>query len=299
MTLQQLRYIVTIADKGSITEASRALFLSQPSLSEAVREVEKETGITIFRRNRSGAVPTREGLDFIGSARQIVQQMELLEERYIPSRAPRERFAVSTQHYTFTANAFAEMVQQCGFDRYEFILNETTTHQIIEDVRNRTSDLGILYLTDTNRHVLSSIFREQNLVFTELFAAKPHVFLCRNHPLANRPLLHLEDLAPYPRLSFVQGAWSSPNFAEEMFSSLPSEKEIRVSDRAAIVNLMIGVNGYTISSGIFPRYLQGDRIVAVPLECKGQMSIGCLLPEGKRLSGLSAVFVEKLRAYKP
>ena len=298
MTIQQLKYMIAVAEKGSITEAAKFLFISQPSLSDAVRQVEKETGVTIFTRCRSGVALTKEGMEFLGYARQVVQQMELLEAKYISNEPPRQRFCISTQHYTFTTNAFVELIQKFGQERFEFILNETQTHQIIEDVRNRFSDIGILYMSHENENVLTKILEEYDLQFFELLCASPHVFLSRNHPLAHRLSLNLEDLKPYPRLSFVQGNYESAYFSEELFSTTPAEKNIKVSDRAAIVNLMIGVNGYTISSGIFPKYLQGDDIISIPLNEQETMRIGYIINRDKELSELGKVYVEALKKFR-
>lgn len=298
MTLQQLKYMTVVAEKGSVTEAAKELFISQPSLSGAIKEVEKEVNITIFNRCRSGVTLTPKGMEFLGYARQVVQQMELLESRYINNLPEKQRFCVSTQHYTFTANAFVELVQQFGQERYEFILNETQTHQIIEDVRNHFSDLGILYLSNGNENILRKVFEEHNLDFYELFSVAPHVFIRRGHPLAKQGLIRLEELKPYPRLNFVQGIFESANFAEELFSNEIAEKSIKISDRAAIVNLMIGLNGYTISSGIFPKYLHGDEIVSVPLEGNETMHIGYLLNNDKELSGLGKIYIEALKQYQ-
>lgn len=298
MTLQQLKYIIMVAEKGSITEAAKELYLSQPSLSGAIKEVEKEARLIIFNRCRSGVALTTEGAEFLGYARQVVQQMELLESRYIENRPEKQRFCVSTQHYTFAANAFVKLVQQFGKERYEFILNETQTYQIIQDVRNRFSDLGLLYLSKNNEHVLRKNFEESGLEFYELFTARPHVFLKKEHPLAAQEKLTLEDLKPFPRLSFVQGIYESANFAEELFSSEIAEKAIKVSERAAIVNLMIGLDGYTISSGIFPKYLHGDSIISIPLDRNETMHIGYLLNKDSELSELGRIYVEALRQYQ-
>ncbi len=190
-----------------------------------------------------------------------------------------------------------ELVQHFGQERFEFILNETQTHQIVEDVRNRFSDLGILYLCNNNENVLRKLFEEYNLNFYELFTAMPHIFIGINHPLAKRTSVKLEDLRPYPRLSFVQGTYESSNFSEELFSNEPVERSIKVSDRAAIVNLMIGLDGYTISSGIFPKYLQGDSVVSIPLEEKEVMHIGYILNKDKELSELGEIYIEALKQY--
>ena len=297
MTIQQLKYVITVAEKGSITEAAKSLYISQPSLSGAIKEVEKEAKLTIFNRCRAGVALTTEGMEFLGYARQVVQEMELLESRYIDNRPEKVRFCVSTQHYTFAANAFVELVQRFGQDRYEFILNETQTHQIIEDVRNRFCDLGVLYLSQSNESVLRKTFEENGLEFHELFTATPHVFLRREHPLASKEKISLEDLQPFPRLSFVQGAYESSNFAEELFSNEIADKSIKISDRAAIVNFMIGLDGYTISSGIFPKYLHGDSIISIPLAEQEIMQIGYLLNKDRELSELGKLYIEALVQY--
>lgn len=297
MTIQTLRYIVSVAEIGSITEAAKRLHISQPSLSAALKEAEKEVGFQIFTRSRSGIALTKEGVEFLGYARQVIQEMSLLEDRFILNQPEKPRFCVSTQHYTFTANAFVEMVQKFGRERFEFILNETQTHQILEDVKNRFCDLGILYLCRRNEPFLRKTMDEMGLRFQELFTASPHVFLRANHPLAGKKSVTLKDLQPYPRLNFLQGNYESADFSEELFSTEPSEKEIRVSDRAAIVNLMIGLDGYTIASGIFPTYLQGRQIVSVPLAQQEQMHIGYVLCREQSLSELGSIYVEALKKY--
>ena len=297
MTIQFLKYIVSVAEIGSITEAAKRLHISQPSLSAAIKEAESEVGFQIFTRSRSGISLTKEGVEFLGYARQVIQEMNLLEDRFISNKPEKQRFCVSTQHYTFTANAFVEMVKKFGQERFEFIINETQTHQILEDVKNRFCDLGIIYLCNRNETFLQKTMAEMGLVFTELFKAVPHVFVRAKHPLADREYVTLKDLKPYPRLNFLQGNYESADFSEEPFSTEASEKIIRVSDRAAIVNLMIGLDGYTISSGIFPKYLQGKTIVAVPLHEKEAMRIGYVLCKGQSLSEMAKIYVEATMQY--
>ena len=299
MTIQFLKYIVAVAELGSITEAAKQLHISQPSLSASLKEAEKEVGFKVFTRSRSGIALTKEGVEFLGYARQVIQEMNLLEDRFILNKPEKQRFCVSTQHYTFTANAFVEMVQKFGQERFEFILNETQTHQILEDVKNRFCDLGIIYLCDRNKTFLQKTMDEMGLSFYELFSADPHVFLRAKHPLAGNKSVTLKELQAYPRLNFLQGSYESADFSEEPFSTELSEKEIRVSDRAAIVNLMIGLDGYTISSGIFPKYLQGRQIVSVPLTEKEKMHIGYVLCKGQSLSELGSIYVDALKKYTP
>lgn len=299
MTIQQLKYILTVAEVGSITEAAKQLFISQPSLSNSIKETEKEAGITVFIRSRTGITLTKEGTEFLGYARQVLQQMELLEDRYITALPQKVTFGVSAQHYTFTENAFVELVKRFGQERYAFYFNETGTHQILEDVKNRVCDLGVLYLSHKNEAVMRKVMEENRLIFTELFSAKPHVFLQKDHPLAQQESISLHDLAPYPRLNFVQGEYESVYFSEELFSAIPAEKEIRVNDRGAIVNFMLGLNAYTISSGIFPKYLNGDNIIAVPLSEQETMHIGYVLNEKQELSKLGKCYLEELQKYAP
>lgn len=299
MTIQFLKYIVSVAEIGSITEAAKQLHVSQPSLSAAIKEAEKEVGFEIFTRSRLGISLTQEGVEFLGYARQVIQEMNLLEDRFISNKPEKQRFCVSTQHYTFTANAFVYMVKEFGQERFEFIINETQTHQILEDVKNRFCDLGIIYICNRNETFLKKTMSEMGLVFHELFQTIPHVFLRAKHPLADREYVTLKDLKPYPRLNFLQGNYESADFSEEPFSTEASEKVIRVSDRAAIVNLMIGLDGYTISSGIFPKYLQGKTIVAVPLHEKEVMRIGYVLCKGQSLSEMAKIYVEELRKFDP
>ena len=297
MTIQQLKYIITVAETGSITEAAKKLYISQPSLSNAIKDIEKETKLTVFHRSRQGIALTKEGLEFLGYARSVVQQMELLENRFVSSEPAKLRFGVSTQHYTFTSNAFVEMVERFGQERYEFILNETQTIQIMEDVKNRFSDLGILFISNGNKAIIRKELEDRRLQFFELFTAKPHVFLSADHPLAERKSVTLSQLRDYPRLNFIQGSYESSYFSEELFSDVESDRIIRVSDRGAIVNLMIGMNAYTISSGIFPRYLQGDAIVSVPLSEKEEMHIGYIINEHQELSPLAEDYIHALRQY--
>ena len=299
MNLQQLKYVITVAETKSITKAAGQLYISQPSLSNAIKGLEEETGIAIFVRSRSGVTLTKEGMEFLGYARQVLQQMELLEDKYITARSQKIRFGVSTQHYTFTENAFVELVQRFGQERYEFYFNEAGTHQILEDVRNRISDLGIIYLSDENETVLRKTLEEYALEFVSLFSARPHVFLQKNHPLAQKRMIKLSELEPYPRLNFVQGSYESSYYAEELYSAVSVDKEIRINDRGAIVNFMLGLNAYTVSSGIFPKYLHGDNIVAVPLDEPGRMEIGYIHPEKQPLSELGAVYIQELKKYAP
>lgn len=301
MTLTQLRYLIQIVESGSMNRAAQALFVSQPSLSKAIAELEAEMGITIFYRTNRGVTLSEEGTRFLSYARQVLEQADLLERQYKGGRAPRRVFAISSQHYAFVVNAFVELVREYGGtdggDRYEFSLLEGRTHDIVEDVRTQRSELGIVYLSHFNHDVMLSIFDSADLDFDALFEARPHVFVSRDNPLASRSSVTFEDLAPYPRLSYDQGVENSFYFSEELHAERPTPKRIVVSDRATLFNLLIGLDGYTISSGILSSDLNGDGIVSVPLVSDEVMRLGCVHPHGRPLSPIARRYLEVLRDY--
>lgn len=296
MTLQQLKYAITVADHQSMNEAAKELFISQPSLSNAIKELEKEIGIHIFVRSNKGITVSRDGGEFLGYARQVVEQAALLEEKYLGSKPQKIKFSVSTQHYSFAVNAFADLITDYGMETYDFMLRETRTYEIIEDVKKLSSEVGILYLNEFNEKVIQKILKENDLVFEELFTAKPHVFVGRNNPLTQKSIVTLQDLEKYPCLSFEQGDYNSFYFSEEILSTLPHQKSIKVSDRATLFNLLIGVNGYTICSGVISEELNGKDIIAVPLQVtEEQMHIGYITHKNTSLSRLGEIYIEKLK----
>ncbi|MCM3747770.1 LysR family transcriptional regulator [Paenibacillus pasadenensis] len=294
MTLQQLRYVIEVAARGSMNEAARRLFISQPSLSKAVQELEQELQITIFRRTNKGIELSLEGTEFLAYARQVVEQADLLESRYRSSRQAPQHFSVSTQHYAFAVNAFVQLVQRHGQEEYELALRETKTHEIIEDVRLLRSEIGILYRNEFNAQVIQKLLVSASLEFNSLFTAEPHVFISIRNPLARKSSVTIEDLEPFPYLSFDQGEYNSFHFAEEIMSTLAHPKSIRVSDRATLFNLLIGLNGYTISTGVLSADLNGNEIIPVPLECEESIEVGWISHRQRNLSRLGAAYVEEL-----
>lgn len=295
MTLQQLKYALQVASKGSMSEVARSLFISQPRLSNAIKELEQEINITIFIRTNRGVTVTNEGAEFLGYARQVLQQFNMLQDKYLSGKPVKQHFSISTHHYTFAANAFVELVKEFGASEYEFTLRETKTYEIIEDVKNLRSELGIIYLSNYNESILLKMLKERDLIFSELFTAKPHVFIRKKHPLADKESIKLEELDDYPCLSFEQGEYNSFYFSEEILSVRSVKKSIKVSDRAAIVNFMIGLDGYTISSGVFPKYLHGDDIIAVPLNVDELIRVGIIQHRDVTLSRLGEIYVDALK----
>ncbi len=297
MTLQQLRYVIEIVNCGSMNAAAEKLYVTQPSLSNAVKELEKELGIEIFLRSNRGISLSAEGAEFLGYARQVVEQAELLEQRYTDKKPSRRLFSVSTQHYAFSVNAFVNLIRDYNQNEYEFTLRETQTHDIIEDVKNLRSEIGVLYLNDFNEKVLLRILRESNLGFHPLFEAKPHVFVSNAHPLSGNASVRLEDLTPYPCLSFEQGVYNSFYYSEEILSTVYHPKSILVSDRATLFNLLIGLNGYTISTGILSEDLNGRNIISIPLVSDEVIRVGYIAQKGIGLSAMAEAYIANLRHY--
>lgn len=297
MTLQQLKYIVMVAETGTISKAAKELFISQPSLTKAIRELEKEMHITIFERTNRGISVSKDGEIFLGYARQVIEQAALLESTYKNQPDVKQQFCVSTQHYSFAVNAFADLIKEYGGEKYDFSLRETQTYEIIEDVARMKSEIGVLYMNDFNQSVLRKILKTNDLVFTELFVAKPHVFVSRGNPLANRSTVTTEDLEPYPYLFFEQGEHNSFYYSEEIFSTMERSKNIRVRDRATLFNLLIGLNGYTVSSGVIDENLNGKDIIAIPLEAEGEMHIGIVMHDKVLPSRLGAAYMEALKRH--
>ncbi|KSU53655.1 LysR family transcriptional regulator [Microbacterium enclense] len=273
ITLQQLQYFIEVAAGGSISAAADLLYVAQPTMSAAMRDLENRVGRELLTRSARGVTLTVDGVEFLGYARQVVEQAELLEQRYLGRPPSRRLLGVSAQHYSFVVDAFVRMVKATDAAEYEFSLRETRTFDIIEDVRTLRSELGILFRNDFNRNVIDKLLRDSGLAFHPLFLAEPHIFVSRRNPLASRSRATLDDLADLPRLTFDQGANNSFYFAEEILSTLSSRQEIRVSDRATIFNLMIGLDGYTISTGIISDDLDPE-IVAVPLDVQERIEIG-------------------------
>ena len=294
MTLRQLRYVDVIAKRGSLTAAAEVLFVTQPSLTAALRELEQELGITLFLRSRKGLTLTAAGEEFLAYARQILDQVSLVEQRYTGEARGRRHFCVSSQHYSFAVEAFVALLNTYGGSQYEFHMRETETYRILEDVSKLRSEIGVLYRNQFNEAVLQRSFQEMKLLFTPLCRVKPHVFLGTHHPLTQKKEVSMEDLRAYPRLSYEQGQHNSFYFSEEIQSAAESEKDIVVCDRATLFNLLIGLDGYTIATGILNSNLNGDNIVSIPLDIDDPIELVYIQHEKASLSKMGERFIEYL-----
>ena len=303
MTIQQLNYVITISEKGSLNKAAEVLFVTQPSLTSAVRELEKELGITIFNRGGKGVTLTNDGAEFIQYARQVVAQYDRLLEKYGKGGNLRKKFGISAQHYSFAVKSFVEMVKQFDTDEYEFAIRETKTREVIEDVTTGKSEVGILYLSDFNRKAIGKFLKSSQLEFHPLIKCEPYVYLWKGHPLANKKSIRLEDLRDYPCLSFEQGPSGAFYFAEEILSTYDYIRTIKATDRATMLNLMVGLNGYTLCSGIICEELNGPEYVAVAFEdeeeevAAGRMEIGYIVKENMMMSQMAEKYIGELKNY--
>ena len=302
MTIQQLRYVIVICEEGSLNKASEQLYIAQPSLTSAVQELEKELGITIFNRGGRGVTPTNDGLEFIRYAREVLSQYDNLLEKYGKNGNLKKKFGISTQHYSFAVKSFVEMVKHFGTDEYEFAIRETMTRNVIDDVAGGKSEIGILYLNDFNRKPLEKLLKSNSLTFTPLTECNAYVYLWKGHPLAGRASIKFDDLKEYPCLSFEQGDKGSFYYAEEILSTNEYPKTIKATDRATMLNLLIGLNGYTLCSGVISEELNGSDYLAVPFEpdddsAASNMVIGYISKKNLLLSHIAQLYVNELDNY--
>ena len=291
MTLQQLKYADAVALCGSLSEAARRVFVTQPTLTESIRALEEELRIAIFTRSSRGVAVTHEGEEFLASARQILDDASRIAEKYTGKAVRRPQFSVSCQHYAFAVEAFMEVVKANGADSYDFTLRETVTSEIIDDVACHRSEIGILYLSLRNERAIMKILRKEELVFEELFTAKPHVFLGKKHPLAKKKFIRPHELDAYPYLTYEQGVENALYFAEEVMPAIDRKKNIRVRDRATMTKLLLGLDGYTVSSGASSKMYSGD-IVAIPLKIEDSIRVGIIRRQGIDLSRPGKIFID-------
>lgn len=297
MTLQQLKYVIKISKSGSMHTAADELFITQPNLSKAIKDLELEMGITIFNRTNKGVLLTDDGTKFLSYARQVVEQANLLEDIYKNKESIKRIFAISSQHYGFVVNAFVKLVETLGKDTYEFSLRECKTYDVINDVKDGRSELGVIYFSRFNSEIMKKVISSNGLSYEFLFEAKPHVLLSKNHPLANKERLTLDDLDAYPRLSYDQGLNNSFYYSEEPHALESVSKAIVVSDRATLFNILIGLNGYTISSGMISSSLDGNNIISIPLETDEVMDLVYIYDSDKPMKGITKQYLAILREY--
>ena len=298
MTLNQLRYVVALSEESSINDAAKRLFVSQPALTAALKTLEEEVGFDIFLRTKSGISLTVKGIEFLGYAKSVLEQYNILESKFIDGKNTKRSFSVSMQHYTFAVQAFVAVIKQYGMDEYEFEIHETKTHEVIDNVKNQRSELGVIYENEFNKSVLTRILGEANLQFTPLFDCGIYAYMSKSNPLSKKKKVTLKDLEKYPCLAFVQGDQNSFYFAEEVLSTHEYKRIVKASDRATLLNLMVGINGYTLCSGIICEELNGLDYCAVKLDTDQTMTIGYISRKNTVLSELAEKYISELSKYK-
>ncbi len=300
MTIQQLNYIITIAETGSMNKAAEKLYIAQPSLTSAVQELEKEIGVAIFIRGGRGVTLTPEGMDFLRYAKNITDQVNEVQQHYGTTAQRKKKFGVSSQHYSFVVKAFVELAKEYDTSEYELAMRETMTKDVIYDVANHRSEIGILYLDDFNRSAMTKLIKAADLDITHLTDCKPYVYLWAGHPLAKKKKITFDELQKYPCLSFEQGDTATFYHAEEILSTKEYKRVIKANDRATMLNLMKGLNGYTLCSGIVCEELNGEEYIAVPFELGGNekyesMEIIYITRRHYSLSTLGKAYIEKIK----
>lgn len=300
MTLTQLHYIITVVETGSLNKAAQELYISQPSLTSAIKELEKELGITLFYRSSRGVALTNDGAEFLLYARQIYGQYEDVMEKYGKAGSFKKKFGVSTQHYSFAVKAFVDMAKEFDMSKYEFAIRETRTAEVISDVSTMKSEVGVLYLNNFNRKAMEKLLNNAGLEFHHLINCEAYVYIWKNHPLAKEKTICFKQLENYPCLSFEQGESASFYLAEEILSTNEYARTIKANDRATMLNLMVGLNGYTLCSGIICEELNGDDYIAVPFEDDGQspdsiMEIGYITRRNAVFSHMGERYIDAIK----
>ena len=295
MTILQLKYVIAIDEECSMRKAADRLYVSQPGLSSAVRDLENELGIQIFERVHNGVVTTAAGSSFIAYARTAVEQFEKVEEKYLNSKSEKTTFAVSMQHYTIAVNAFIDTVKEYDLDEYQFSIRETQTSEVIEDLKTLKSEVGVIALSDFNKNTFKKVFADASLEFHELFTRNTYVYLRKDHPLAGRDELSLEELQDYPCMVFDQGDNTSFYYREEALATYDYKKIISTNERATSIELMLGLNGYAVGAAMLGDSLNDSDLTAIKLKEEETLTFGYIIRKGAQFSDMANTFISKLK----
>lgn len=299
MTILQLKYVIALANAKSMREAASRLYISQPALSSTIRELEEELNVQIFERNNKGVNITAEGLELLTYAKQAVSQYEVIEDRYIAKWKDKKRFSVSMQHYVFALHAFIKTIKQYDETKYAYSVNETKTDDVLNDVRNMKSEIGIISYSESNEKVIKKLFREYQLTFVPIMTRNTYAYLWKTHPLANKEELSLSELEEYPCISFDQNSESEYYLTEEALSDYDFKKLIKSNDRATTAELMASLNGYSIGTGNMTESIAlKDEFVCIKLKEEDPLTIGYIVRSNHEVSDIGTTYIEELLKYK-
>lgn len=299
MTILQLKYVIAVANAPSLREAASGLFISQPALSLAIRELEEELNVRLFERTNKGIRITKEGEEFLIYAKETVSQYKVIEDRYLGKRKEKEHFSVSMQHYVFAVHAFVNVVKKYDADKYVFAVHETRTDEVLSNVRNLKSEIGVISYTGRSEKIIKKLFREYGLKFHQLMKKDTYVYVWKKHPLAKKKKLSLKDLEDYPCISFDQSSDNEFYLPEEALSNYEFGRLIKSNDRATSAELMVALNGYSIGTGIMTDSvaIKSDYCV-IKLEEEDPLTIGYIVRDNHNLSDIGKSYIEELLKYK-
>lgn len=296
MTIQQVRYVIEIARHGSFSEAAKALFVSQPSLSNAVKELETELNIKIFTRTSRGIDLSAEGQEFMGYAMQLMDRAGAIAERYSGAEErARLEFSVSSQHYFFVERAFLNLLRGSEGARYDMRLRETSTIRIIEDVSTRVSEVGVLFFSDVNQRFLKKRIADNKLKYERVIRVNACALIRAEHPLAKRKAIAFEELKPYPFVLYEQEGAAAQIYGEEILPPFTPDHVVRCFDRNTLISIIRGTNGCNVGSGLIPPEKRGE-IAAIPLTDEAEMEIVWIHREGAALTAAAKRFIESMTA---
>lgn len=299
MTILQLKYVIALAGASSMREAASRLFISQPALSSTIRELEEELSIQIFERNNKGVSITDAGREFLAYAKQAVSQYELIEDRYIDKWKDKKHFSVSMQHYVFAVHAFINTVKQYDSEKYVYAVHETKTDEVLSNVKDMKSEIGIISYSKSNEKLIKKLFREFQLEFTPLMTRNTYVYLWKKHPLADRKDLSLDELTEYPCVSFDQNSESDYYLTEEALGDYDFNKLIKSNDRATTAELMASLNGYSIGTGNMTESIAlRDGFACIKLKEEDPLTIGYIVRGNHTISEIGNTYIEELLKYK-
>jgi len=295
MTIQQLQYVVEVAKSDSINKAAQNLFISQPTLSVAIKELEEEIGTSLFQRSRKGIAITNDGIEFLRLAEEILGKLDYVKKSYlVKSASTISRFQVSCQHYAFVVEAFIQFMDKYKDSRFHFTIKETKTLACIEDVYQRKSILSIIYLNSANENLIRRVLTSKSMEFHEMYTVKPHVFLRKAHPLAGKSIISAEDLAPFPMIAYEQE--KGEYLGEEMIIVENPDKVISTQDRGTTNNIIANTDGYNIGTGYIIPGIISDEITSIPLDVDDEMQVGWISLANRELTDEIIEFVSLVKA---
>ncbi len=299
MNINQLKYVITIANTPSIRDAATKLFVSQPALSSSIHDLEDELGILLFERSNKGVRLTDAGREFLIYAKKVVGQYEILEDRYLAGDKEKERFSVSTQHYNFAITSFANVLKRFSPEKFEFMIHETKTMDVLEHVKEMRSEVGVVSYSGSNYTLIKKLLKEYQLDFVPLMRRETYAYVWKESKLAREKVISLEDLKDYPCVSFDQGDNDHFYLNEEAMGDYDFQKMIRSDDRATTMELIAQLGGYSIGSGMLAEenaILRG--LVSIKLKEEDPLIIGYITRKGGTLSKYGLAYIDELATYK-